>query len=118
MKTKYKALRIIGSIFKILGIIFGVITILAMLGACGLSLLGGTALDSIADSYGSGVLGGALWGVIAAIVLLLYGGIPSLFFFAIGESIYLFIDMEENTHISAQYLQYLAKQSQRSAANT
>jgi hypothetical protein len=114
MKTKYNALRIIGSIFKILGVIFSIITLLAILGTCGLTLLGGAALDSYTEQFGAGVLGGLLWAVLAAIVLLLYGGIPSLFFFAIGESIFLFIDMEENTRATSQYLRHLITQSRQS----
>ena len=46
MEKRYKALRFIGSIYKVIGIIVGVITVLGAIGFCVLSAIGSSALPS------------------------------------------------------------------------
>ena len=117
MEKKFKALRIVATIYKIIGIISGVLTAIGAIGFCLMSILGGslfnTALNSI-NSYGyggggstgpAGVFGGIVGGIIVGGLILLYGGITSITLYALGEGIYLFIGTEENTRSTALLLQ-------------
>lgn len=105
----YQALRTIGSIYKVLGIIAGVLTILLVLGFCGFSTLGGGILSSFGDRYGSGLgagpIVGFISGVIGSIVIIIYGGAISVTLYAAGELVYLILALEENTRATAALLQ-------------
>jgi hypothetical protein len=110
MGKRYSALRVIGNIYKILGIFVAVLTIISIIGICGMSLIGGTAIDAFANQYGnesgsSGLLGGAFGGVIFGIVAMIYGGITSITLYGFGEAVYLLIALEENTRTTALLLQ-------------
>lgn len=108
MEKRYKALRAIGSIYKIFGIISAALTILSILGICAATLLGGATLDSFNNEFGSfsglGLMGGALGGLILAFFTILSGGGAALTCYAFGEGIFLLIAMEENTRASAALL--------------
>jgi hypothetical protein len=102
MEQRFHALRTIGSIFRVLGYIALVLTILGALAICGLSVVGGSAMESVTQqlggsSTGAGFLGGLFGGLIGGILVLLYGGFISLSIIATGELIYLLIGVEENT---------------------
>ena len=106
MERRYHALRTIANIYRVLGYITLVLTILAVIAICGMSVLGGSALNSFAQQYGrpingSGWVGGLLGGVIATIFVIIYGGVVSLALIAFGEGIYLLIAVEENTRKTA-----------------
>ena len=110
MDKKYPGLRITGTIYKVLGIIMGIITILAVIGICLTSILGGAAMDSFANSMGGntgvmGSLGGVLGGLIGGFLALLYGGAMSLGLYAFGEMMHLMVAMEENTRATVALLQ-------------
>jgi hypothetical protein len=114
MEKKYKALRTIGTIYKILGTIVGIITILGVIGICATSVLGGAALESIINQVGSygnsgasggaGLFSSALGGLLISFGILINGGGLALTFFALGEGIYVFISIEENTRASVALL--------------
>lgn len=109
MEKKFKILRIIGKIYKILGIISAVMTILAAVGMCLASILGGAAMNSMVREM-SGVpvrmgAGGAVAGVIAALLVVLYGGMIAISFYGLGEGVDLIINLEENTRKTAQLLE-------------
>ncbi len=103
MEPKFRALRTIGSIFRVLGYIALVLTILAALAFCGFSVIGASAVESSiaqqlgVSSNGAGLLGGIFGGLLGGILVLIYGGIISLWIIATGELIYLLIGIEENT---------------------
>ncbi len=102
MEQRYHALRTIGSIFRILGYIALVLTILAALAICGVSVISGTAIESASQQFGftssgTGFLGGLFGGLIAGIFVILNGGLIALLLVASGEGIYLLIGIEENT---------------------
>jgi hypothetical protein len=102
MEHKYRALRTIGSIFRVVGYIILVLTILGALAACGLTVIGGTAAETASqelglNSTGVGFLGGLFGGLLLGLVIILYGGLIALMMVAFGEGIYLLIDIEENT---------------------
>jgi uncharacterized membrane protein len=106
MERRYHALRTIGNIYRVLGYIVLVLTVLAVIAICGLSVLGGSAINSITQQYsgytnGSGLVGGLFGGVIASILVIIYGGLVGLSLIAFGEGIYLLIAVEENTRKTA-----------------
>jgi hypothetical protein len=111
VEKRYRALRFIGSLYKVIGIILGVITILAALSSCIFSALSGSIIDNAIrqgfgnSSGGLGFFSGFLGGVIVGFILLLNGGIASTMLYAIGEAIYLFINVEENTRATVTLLQ-------------
>ncbi len=112
METRYQVLRIIGTVYKVLGIIVASVTVLAIIGFCLFSLLGGglTSLGAAdADEAFAGLLGGTLCGifstVIFGVIMIIYGGGIALTLYAAGEGIYLLLALEENTRTTARLLQ-------------
>ncbi len=112
VEKRYRALRIIGTIYKVLGIIVGVVTVLLVLAACLTSIAGGAAMDVLGNELdlpapGLGTVGGIFYfyGVFLSLLLILYGGGLALTLFALGESVFLAIAVEENTRITATLLQ-------------
>jgi len=110
MEKRYKALRIIGTLYKVLGIIMLSVTVLVVIGICGTSIIGGAAIENFSREFGSGAnftgfFGSAFGGLMVSLVVILYGGIISLTTYAFGEGIYLLLAMEENTRSSAMLLQ-------------
>jgi len=115
MEKKFKALRFIGTVYKVIGIIAGVLTVIGAIGFCLFSILGGSLMSTVLNSVSNfgggsssgpaGFLGGILGGVIIGGLILLYGGIASITLYAFGEGIYLLIGLEENTRTSALLLQ-------------
>lgn len=106
MEKRYHALRTIGNIYRVLGYIALVLTILTVIAICGLSFLGGSAINSFIQQYGettngSGWVGGLFGGVILSLLVIIYGGIASVSLIAFGEGIYLLIAIEENTRKTA-----------------
>ena len=107
MEKRYHALRTIATIYKVLGIIGIILALLFSLGICVSSTLGGSVLGQLTqDRYsGAGGLGGLLIGlVIGFTAFILYGGL-GLTMYAIGEGIYLFLSIEENTRATSIWLQ-------------
>lgn len=108
MENRFTALRVIAIFFKILAwiaLIFGLI------GAVAALLVGFTL------SGQQGVLGldlsGPLAGIAMFVVVLIISLIIFMIYYAIGESIYLFLSLEENTRRTAYLLQqqYTSRQS-------
>ncbi len=113
MGKRYGALRTIGTVYKILGIIAGVFTILTALGLCASGVLGGAALDQFSRGFGGdsgfGSAGGIVGGILLGVLAIVYGGGLSVTLYAAGEGIYLLIALEENTRATTMYLQSLLK---------
>ena len=106
MEKRYAGLRLTGTIYKVLGIIIGVITVLGALGICLTSILGGSLASSLGGSADlMGPLGGVVGGVVGGLVALLYGGAMALGLYAFGEMMHLMVAMEENTRATAMLLQ-------------
>ena len=110
MDKHYPVLRIVGTIYKVVGIIIAVVTLLSALGFCGMSVLGssimGSALNNLPGNtqglgQGFGLLGGVVGGVLGSLVMILLGGIYAVTVYALGEAVYLLIALEENTRHTA-----------------
>ena len=110
MEKRYRALRLVGTLYKILGAIVLVLAIIAAIGVCLAGILGGQALSEFSRDYGGdfrnlGVFSGALGGIISGVFTLIGGGIGGLTLFATGEAIYLLMDIEENTRAARLVVQ-------------
>ena len=107
MEKKFQILRFVGTVYKIFGIIAGVITVLIAIGACLVSVLGGPMMEQLGGAV-PGLRGGAtpgmgvVGGIIASLLFLLYGGGLAITLYAAGEGVYLLIALEENTRRTAQ----------------
>lgn len=109
MEKHFKVLRIVGSVYKVVGIILLVVTLLSALGFCGMSVLGGSAMESALKNLPGNTLGqgqgfGLLGGVLLSLMIILGGGIYAVTTYALGEAIYLLIALEENTRRTALLL--------------
>lgn len=107
MEHKYRALRFIASVLKVLGIIVGILAVIAAITFCATSVFGGAAFERALGSYGQntpglGLFTGLLGGIIFSIVPIIVGGIQALVLFAVGEAIYVQIDIEQNTRLTEQ----------------
>lgn len=107
MEKRYRALRIVGTLYKILGGIVLVVAIVSAIGICLAGILGGQALADFNRDFGTGLntvgaFGGVVGGIVSGLAFLIGGGIGGLTLFATGEAIYLLIDIEENTRASRQ----------------
>jgi peptidoglycan/LPS O-acetylase OafA/YrhL len=99
MARKFTALRVIGTIFKVIGWLVLILGLLGAILALVLGFLGGTSLDALGMDLGP------LTGVAAFLAGVLASVLYFLLFYAIGEYIYLFLSIEENTRRTA-YLLY------------
>ncbi|HSR31548.1 MAG TPA: hypothetical protein VLY63_13365 [Anaerolineae bacterium] len=100
MDRRFTALRIIGTVFKILAWIS---LILGLLGAIGMLILGFT-VSSQEGPLGLG-FGGPLAAIALFVVALILTIVSFLTLYAIGESVYVVLSIEENTRRSAYILQ-------------
>jgi hypothetical protein len=111
MEKRFKILRFVGSVYKVVGIIIGAITVISALGFCILSVASGSATESIIRGLnpngvgqGFGIVGGVVGGLIFSLLIILGGGIYAITIYALGEIVYLLIAMEENTRYTASML--------------
>lgn len=108
MKKKYAALRTIGTIYKIIGAVIAIFTILGTIGVCIMGFAGGALFQGAANTLGSGSDIGStemgFAGVFAALWLLILGAIASVSTYALGEGVFLLLDLEENTRKTAELL--------------
>jgi hypothetical protein len=100
MSRQFTALRVVGTIMKVLGWLWLIVGVLAAIGV----LIFGFALT---DQFGLPGLdvGGPVAGIGGFVAALLAGIINFLLFYATGEAVYLFLCIEENTRRTAYYMQ-------------
>jgi hypothetical protein len=109
MEKRYTALRIIATIYKVLGIIAAAITVIVALAFCLVSAIGGGSLYNYYPRAWSGIFGGILGGLFLGVLVILYGGGMAITFFALGEGIDLLLALEENTRATTMLLQSQVK---------
>jgi hypothetical protein len=100
MSKRFTSLRVIGTIFRVLAWIS---LILGVLGSVILLILGITLGNQ--ESLLGVSLGGPLVGIVTFFVILLVAMVCFLSLYAIGESIFLLLALEDNTRRSAYLLQ-------------
>jgi hypothetical protein len=118
MEKRFTALRIIGTIFKILAWIS---LLVGILGAV-LALIAGFTMSGQSGPLGL-ELGGPLVAIAMFVVILIIAIFYFLGLYALGESIYLFLAIEENTRRAAyiaqqQYMSQTSYPPPASAAST
>jgi predicted lipid-binding transport protein (Tim44 family) len=106
MAKRYSALRTIGAIYRVFGIIVGVLTALAAIGVCLFSILAGASAAEMAPRI-FGVLSGAFGGVLGAVAIIIYGGLIAVGLYAFGEAVEVFLALEENTRLTAESIRAL-----------
>ncbi len=109
MGNKFRVLRIVATIIKILA---WIILVLGVLGGCAslvLGLMGGAATPR-GGGAGLAILGG-LFGAFSGVVVIIFAALQFLFLYAWGELIYLLLALEENTRLTAERLQAMNKPS-------
>jgi len=110
MAKKYVAMRTLGGIYRVFGIIVALITLLVGTSLCATSVLGGAAIDDFNRSVGlytniAGITGGLGVGLVLAGLAVLYGGLMTVLFFAVAEGLSLLIALEDNTRRTASMLE-------------
>lgn len=100
MESRFTALRVISLVFKIFA---WIVLIVGLIGAVG-GLFAGFTLGGPSSPL-SGMVSGPLTGIALFISALIIAVFNFMFFYAIGESIYLFLSIEENTRRAAYLLQ-------------
>lgn len=109
VQKRFRALRIIGTFYKILA---WIALLLGALGGVALIVGGGLGGVASVEQQGlAGLLGGALAGSIGGLVFLIGGGIYFLVFYAVGDAIYLFLTIEENTRETSTLLRQISQGS-------
>ena len=108
---RYRALRIVATIYRILG---WIVIVVGTLSSCGLAAFTITApgwFTGAPMGYGYGATEGVAGGVIGAIIMLVMGLIMTALYgitlLALAEAIYVFLDIEENTREVARRLREL-----------
>lgn len=102
MKTnRYPVLRVVAIIYKVLGILLAILTVL---GACIAPFTGGFSLSPAGLGRGMGGLG-IIGGLVTGFIILLYGGFSALFLYAAGEVLVLLTDLEANTRATVELLE-------------
>jgi hypothetical protein len=102
MDRRFRSLRIIGSIFKILAWIALIGGILAGLGMIVFGLIGGSGVA--APRLTGLVFRGLLTGFFGGITVVILSVLHFLVLYATGDAIFLALAIEENTRETAHYL--------------
>ncbi len=98
-RKRFRALRTIGNIYKGLGGVALLVTVVAALA----SVVSGGALGGIGGR--ASMVGGLVTGGTGAVVLLVFGGLMALGLFGTGEAIFVILAIEENTRSEAELLE-------------
>lgn len=109
MEKKFKALRFIGTVWKVLAWITLIIGVLSSVGMLLASIFGGGVLSQFGQQYGEmpwvSWVFGLTGGIVAFGVSLIFTIIYFLLLYAVGEFIYLLLAIEENTRLTVQWIQ-------------
>lgn len=110
MDQRFRVLRIISTIYKVLGGLAALLTLLLIIGGCLASVFGGAVLGSLFNGRGGsglleGMVGGLIQAFIVSIISLIYGGGAAVTLYAFGEGIELLLSLEANTRTTATLLQ-------------
>lgn len=109
MEKKFRVLRIIGTIWKILAWIALIIGILSAIGILLTSILGGGIMREFGRQYGDAPWASWAFGLAGGLVAFAVSLIGTIIYFlalyAVGELVYLLLSIEENTRLAGQWIQ-------------
>lgn len=104
MEQRYRVLRVIGTLYKVLAVIVAVVVVLALVGGTLAAFLGGGRwmMGRFDDGprMGLAAVGMAAWWFAA----LLYGTIITVTLYAMGEGLGVLLAVEENTRRAAELI--------------
>lgn len=110
MERRFTALRVIGTIFKVLawialliGLFGGIVVLIVSL-----------TVDSRFEATGLDLLSGPLTGVAAMVAILVFAILQFLFLYGIGELFYLALSVEDSSRRTAYFTQQMFAASQSS----
>ena len=111
MEKRYRALRFLAGLWKIIGWIVLVVGVLSSLGGLLAGVLGGTSPQFLRGlGLNPALFGSGIWlGVAGFFFGLILTFIQFITFYALGELFTLLIDNEENTRLTVLWLQKLAQ---------
>ncbi len=109
MENKYRVLRIVATIWKVLAWIVLVVSVLGGCGSLAFGLMAGGANTGVGGGGAAQLLGGAIGGVISAVLAIFFGVLYFLFLYAFAELVDVVIALEANTRSTADQLKNLAK---------
>jgi len=109
VEKKYKILRIVAFVWKIVA---WVILVISVLGGCAslvMTLMAGNQLSRQTSALGLGMLGGTVGGITIAVVAILVGLFYFISLYAVAEMIDVALALEENTRATSEQLKNIAK---------
>ena len=109
MEKKFRILRIVAFLWKIVA---WIILVLSVLGGCGTLVMlvtAGNQLSRQSSVFGLGILGGAVGGIVIAVVAILGGLFYFISLYAVAEMIDVMLALEEHTRATAEQLKNIAK---------
>lgn len=109
MEKKFRILRVIGTIWKVLAWIVLILGVIASFATLLMSIFGGGMMRQFLPPGEhmpwSPLAFGAVGGIVGFLISLVLTLIYFLSLYAAGEFIYLLLAIEENTHLTAQWIQ-------------
>lgn len=108
MKKRFKFLRTLASIFKVLGIFLAAISLVCGIILVVLALSNGNFWSLFGLDAATGFTTGIASGILTLVGGLLYG----LVVYGFGEMIYVLISIEENTYRTSTFLEEMQKEEQ------
>jgi len=109
MVKRFRILRIVATIWKVLA---WIVLVASVLGACGSLAIGLMASGTSArgsDAFGLGTIAGPLGGLVTAGIAIFFGVLYFVFLYAGAEGIDVLLALEENTRATAERLKSLDK---------
>ena len=103
MEIKYRVLRFIAGLYKVLAWVLLVGGILGAIGAMVGGVMGGALAGQMAETTGLGI-GGLVAGIAVGITLLIVAVLLFVFLYAAGEVVTLVLALEQNTREAAYYM--------------
>jgi len=110
MARRYTTLRILSAVYKLLGLLLALGSILGFAGALYVAINRPDAL------YPINLANGYIWVLVAGTALLFFGLLLALVTFATGVMLDLYMSMEQHSRASAVYLRRLSQNRRRAEA--
>jgi len=108
MERRFTALRVIGTIFKVLA---WIALLIGLFGAI-LILITSLTFDSQLEATGFDLLSGPVAGITTFVAILVVAIFQFLFLYGTGELFYMFLSMEESARRTAYFTQQMFTASQ------
>lgn len=99
MEKRYTALRIIATLYKIVAVIMAILVVIGVLFTI---FANPFVIDFGSNFFGRSVSAlSVITSIIVAVLEIVFGGLGALGVYAVGELLYLMINIEENTRFTA-----------------